>query len=74
MKVWNSEKGVEIAELKEHTHGLLSIEFGTSGRMLASAGEDRNIKIWQCSDWCLLFTLKYVFICTKKEQIIRKNE
>lgn len=42
--------GVVIDTLRGHTAGLMSIAFSHDGRLLASGGADRSIRIWELND------------------------
>ncbi|WP_166830583.1 WD40 repeat domain-containing serine/threonine protein kinase [Thalassoroseus pseudoceratinae] len=46
------------ATLKEHEQAVTDVAFSPDGKLLASAGEDRKILIWDVGDWKLLRTLE----------------
>jgi WD40 repeat protein len=46
VRVWWSQTGAELAALRGHSSGVLSVAFSSNGRWLASAGMDGSIRLW----------------------------
>jgi WD40 repeat protein len=54
----DTETGAVRTRLKGHRHGVNALAFSPSGRMLATAGVDRCIKIWNLADGMEQISLK----------------
>lgn len=46
MKVWNSETGKNVANLKGHQGSIYSIKMTSDGSIAMSVGTDKYIRIW----------------------------
>lgn len=46
MKVWNSETGKNIANLKGHSDSIYSIKMTNDGSFAMSVGTDKFIRLW----------------------------
>ncbi len=58
LKVWDSQKGVEVASMKGHTKGILACEFSPDNRFIVSASEDNTLKIWDAHNHSEIRTLR----------------
>ncbi|MBD1998674.1 serine/threonine protein kinase [Leptolyngbya sp. FACHB-541] len=47
VRIWQVETGKRLCDLEGHTGNVTAIAFSSDGRMFASGGWDRKIKIWQ---------------------------
>jgi WD40 repeat protein len=50
-RVWETNTGKTVAELKGHAGSILSAEFSRDGSRLVTASEDGSAKLWQTSTW-----------------------
>lgn len=46
VKVWDTEKGQNVANLQGHTGNIFSIKASQDGSFAISVGTDKTIKIW----------------------------
>ncbi len=46
VKIWNAVTGNEILTLRRHNGGVWSLAFKPDGQRLASASQDKTVKIW----------------------------
>lgn len=47
VKLWNAYTGEYLRTLQGHTHGVNDIAWSSDGSHIASASDDKTIKIWQ---------------------------
>lgn len=48
IKIWSLEERKVFHTLKSHKKAVLALAFSRDGKWLASGGEDRKIKLWNC--------------------------
>jgi WD40 repeat protein/tRNA A-37 threonylcarbamoyl transferase component Bud32 len=48
--VWNSRTGERVFRCRGHSRRVLGVAFGPRSRRLATAGEDRTIKVWALNE------------------------
>jgi WD40 repeat protein/serine/threonine protein kinase len=58
VKVLAARNGRKIANLRRHSGGAVCVAFSPDGRLLASAGRDDAIKLWDTATWKELRTLR----------------
>ncbi len=56
-KVWDVETGNELATLDVGTRATWTVVFSHDGKTLATANDDRSVKLWNTSDWSLALAL-----------------
>lgn len=47
IRLWELEKGTQVATLLGHTGPVLSVVFDPAGKTLVSAGQDTTVRIWE---------------------------
>jgi WD40 repeat protein len=57
IKLWNTETGQLLRELKDHSDAVYAVTFSPDGALLASGSADRAIKVWEVADGKRLYTL-----------------
>ncbi len=49
IKLWDTQRQIEIAELKGHTKGVTSVSLSSDGQSLVSGSKDKTITLWERS-------------------------
>jgi len=50
VKLWNSQDGKLLRELKEHQAEVCAVAFSPDGKLLVSGGKDRMIRCWKVDE------------------------
>src|SRR5207248_6469630 len=62
VKVWDVRTGQEVHSLPGHTEAIYSVAFSPDGRLLASAGWDSKIMVWNLTTGREAFNVQAVFV------------
>ena len=62
MRIWDSQKGVELACFTGHTAGQLAVDFTDDNQYAVSASEDHTLRIWDISARKEFRVLRYLYI------------
>ena len=57
IKLWNTQTGQLLRELKDHSDAVYAVTFSPDGALLASGSADRAVKVWEVADGKRLYTL-----------------
>lgn len=57
IKVWNVADGNIMHTLHGHTEGLSDVAWSPNSDMLASASDDKTVRLWDVSTVCLQYLL-----------------
>jgi WD40 repeat protein len=53
-KVWDLASGRELVQLDGHVNTICSVAFSPDGKMLATASDDQQVKLWLVSGWKMI--------------------
>jgi WD40 repeat protein len=71
--VWQLESGVLQERLPYHSGPITALAFSPDGRLLASAGRDRSLKIWKTQSWELVRTASEYMISFQEIENIAES-
>lgn len=57
-KVWDLATRHELATLQGHSNTICEVAFSRDGKLLATASDDQQVKLWSVGDWRLVRTLQ----------------
>jgi WD40 repeat protein len=49
--VWDLGTGYQLHKLEGHTNSICDIAFSTDGKLLATASDDNQVKLWSADNW-----------------------
>jgi WD40 repeat protein len=58
LEEWEASSGKELLTLRGHKHFVTRVVFSPDGQRLASASNDRTVKVWEASSGKELLTLR----------------
>jgi WD40 repeat protein/serine/threonine protein kinase len=56
-KIYDLASGRELRTLNEHSNTICSVAFSRDGKLLATASDDQQVKLWSVGDWNCVRTL-----------------
>jgi len=59
VRIWDFETGRELAHLKGHVADVNDLSFSPDGALLATASDDRSVKLWSTADWNEVHTIRH---------------
>ncbi|HEX4948196.1 MAG TPA: hypothetical protein VFZ34_16100 [Blastocatellia bacterium] len=68
--VWDVETGALLPQLPRHARSVTAIAFSPNGKLLATAGRDRSLRIWQLPSMKLINTASEFMISVEEIETI----
>ena len=59
IRIWNLSTGQEVRELTDHNSDVNGVSFSPNGLWIASASDDRTVRIWSTEDWSCLHVISH---------------
>ena len=57
IRLWDAETGQQLHTLSGHKDSVMSLSWSDDSSKLASASDDRNLKLWDANNGSLIFTM-----------------
>jgi WD40 repeat protein len=58
VRIWDAESGAELACLRGHRYGVMSVAFDDAGRRIVSGSWDKTVRIWDAESGAELACLR----------------
>lgn len=62
ISIWEAVSGKKTATLEGHSDAVFNVFFSPDGRLLASGGNDGDIRLWRCDTWSCSATIATGFV------------
>lgn len=61
MKLWDAETGDIVHTFEGHAEGISDVAWSNNGEFLASASDDKTVRLWSLETVSTIFCVQQVF-------------